>query len=176
MYLVGRGCEPDTIRAIANGVQAIQEGLLDMSTPLLALIHKNNIHLKERDSILIYNSYNAGKYIDSLAIVISDTTGSSKGEYPTLSSKDRIKCEQLSDDGYHIATEVLYSDALLRLDTINIDKYSSQLNDMGRIPDYPKMRSIFMCSIYGENYYPKFSTGKEWDSFIERSINYEYLR
>jgi len=176
MYLIGRGCQPDTSRAISNSIQAIKEGFLDISAPLLILLKNKNIRLTERDSILIINSYYAGRYIDSLATFLSDTTGSYKDKYPTLSPIDKNRCEQLSDDGYHKATEVLYSDALINLDTNNIYKYSSKLKDMGRIPDFPAMRSIFMHSIYGDSYYPSSLTDKEIDSFIERSIkNQDYL-
>lgn len=176
MYLIGRGCQPDTLGAISNSIQAIKEGYLDISVPLLILLKNSNIRLKENDSLLIINSYYAGKYIDSLATVLSDTTGLYIDIYPALSPEDIIRCDQLSDDGYHKATEVIYSDALIKLDTINIYKYSSKLKDMGRIPDYPTMRFIFMYSIYGDSYYPSSLTGTEIDSFIERSIkNQDYL-
>ncbi len=181
IYLKGRGCEPDTARAVSNMIQALKEGNLGLSKYLISF-DIGSMHLSRKDSLLVADCYHSALYLDSLCSSCTKSTGQLDNDLFDRTMKEQKKqILRLADNGYPFAVELLFFDALINNRTVECHQYSVQLNEMGRIPDLPVMRGFFYDALLGPDY-QKWKTEEEYvekhidnQDFMGLGIEWEYI-
>ncbi len=165
IYLRGRGCEPDTARAVSNMIQALKEGNLNLSRYVLTF-DVNNLHLSRKDSLLVIESLQGASYIDSLITSCKDSEGTLciDSFLQTINSRKK-QIRILADKGYSTATELLFFNALLS-NKDECHELCRELYEKGRIPDTPTMRGLFFTYLLG----PDYESWKSDEEFVEKYV------
>lgn len=167
IYLRGRGCAPDTARAVSNMIQALKEGKLGLSKYLISF-DISSMHLSKKDSLIVMDSYHNASYLDSLFNACKKSTSELDIElFHRTMKANRGHIQKLADNGYPFAVELLFFEALIKNEPDKCYQYSIQLNDLGRIPDLPVMRGFFYDSLLGSEY----QTWKTDEEFVEKHID-----
>lgn len=166
IYLRGRGCEPDTARAVANMIHALKEGKLGLSNYLITF-DISSMHLSRKDSLLVMDSYQNASYIDSIYNRCTRSSGDLDLDlFHHMMKENEGQILKLADNGYPFAVELLFFDALINNKKGECHQYSVLLNGMGRIPDLPGMRGFFYDALLGSDYL----SWKTDEEFVEKCI------